>query len=244
VARLEETLQDELPFTGEQVVKGVTPDRIWQDHMARYEHAAPMVKGLRVLDVACGSGYGSHHLATAGGAHAVEGVDISQDVVDHARATYKAPALSFRHGSILDLPFADASFDAVTCFETIEHVDDDRGALAQLRRVLRPGGVLWISTPNRLVTSPLKGLRDPPNNRHHVREYTRREFETLLIPYFRIERLLGQRNRPALLFRPAVYRRIKQRRKAWYDPALGDPSPRPVPPLSEARYFVCECRRP
>lgn len=233
---------EELDFTGEQVVQGTTPDRIWQDHMARYRFAAPKLAGARVLDVACGTGYGTAEVAKS--AAEVEGVDISAEVVAHANRTYRAPNLRFRAGSLLALPFADAHFDAVTCFETIEHVDDPALGLAELHRVVKPGGRVLLSTPNRRVTSPLKGLKDPPNNKYHVQEWTVPEFTHLVRRWFRIESRLGQRLRPRPLFEPAVYRRMKKRKPALYRPELGSPEPRPLRPWNEPRYVLFECRRP
>jgi ubiquinone/menaquinone biosynthesis C-methylase UbiE len=233
---------EELDFTGEQVVKGTTPDRIWQDHIARYRHAAPRLGGAKVLDVACGTGYGAAEVAKV--ASSVEGVDISPEVVAHASKTYKSPNLRFRAGSLLDLPFPDGHFDAVTCFETIEHVDDAEKALSELRRVVRPGGQVFLSTPNRIVTSPLKGLHDKPNNKYHVREWTVPEFTLLVKPYFPILRRLGQRARPRVLFVPRVYRRMKKKRPQLYKPELGRAEPEPLRWWTAHRYVVFECTRP
>ena len=232
-----------LDFTGEQVVKGVTPDRIWQDHFARYEHALPAAVGKRVLDVACGTGYGAHHLAT-GGAHGVDAVDISAAVIASARQRYHAPALRFHVGSILDLQFPDATFDLVTCFETIEHLDDPDRALREIRRVLKADGTLLISTPNRPVTSPLKGLHDPPNNKYHVREWTVPEFRALLARHFVVGRAFGQRLRPRPLYWRPVYVACRSLRLPWYGADKGTPVPRALRWYHQCRYVLFECRIP
>jgi SAM-dependent methyltransferase len=130
-------------------------------HVRRYEWARGRVAG-RILDVACGSGYGTAMLAELG---PVTGVDRDEDALRLARS--RSSAAEFQRVELPELPFADASFDAVVSFETVEHVDDDVGFLREVRRVLRPDGALLLSTPNRDVTSP----DGPPANPFHVREY-------------------------------------------------------------------------
>lgn len=151
------------------------PEASLQEHLARYRFARGIVTG-RVLDVACGTAYGT---ALLGGV----GVDVSVDCLRAARRRWGCLAAA----DGLRLPFGEA-FDAVVSFETVEHVGDPEGFVAECRRVLRPGGRLVMSTPNRELWSP----RSPrPLQRHHVKEFTRREFEGLLRPFKRVE-LFGQ----------------------------------------------------
>jgi 2-polyprenyl-3-methyl-5-hydroxy-6-metoxy-1,4-benzoquinol methylase len=152
------------------------------EHLARYEWAASLAVGRRVLDAGCGTGYGAVILARAG-AERVVGVDAAAAVVEAARS-YETPALTFAQADIARLPHPDASFDLITCFEVIEHVHDAGAVLGELARVLAPGGVLAISSPN--------ADRYPPGNPHHVREFTTGEFHAMLAETFPEVRLLAQ----------------------------------------------------
>lgn len=131
------------------------------EHRGRYWWAAQAVRDKDVLDAGCGTGYGMALLAS-GGAASVSGVDIDPDAVAEAGERFGDPSAVTR-GDLLDLPFGDASFDVVVCFEAIEHVADGARTLGELHRVLRPGGVLLVSSPNPDVY--------PSGNEHHVHEY-------------------------------------------------------------------------
>ena len=152
------------------------------EHLARYEWAAALAPGRRVLDAGCGTGYGAVRLAEAGAARVV-GVDLAAAVVESARSA-ETRVLSFEQGDIARLPHADDSYDLVTCFEVIEHVPDPGAVLGELARVLAPDGVLAISSPN--------ADRYPPGNPHHRREFTTQEFRALVGEAFRSVRLLAQ----------------------------------------------------
>jgi SAM-dependent methyltransferase len=175
-----------MPFTGERFVPGVGGN-IQLEHLHRYLLAASVVRGKEVLDIACGEGYGSALLAAS--AARVTGVDISPEAVAHARAKYRAGNLEFREGSCAAMPLPDASVDVVVSSETIEHHDQHEAMLREVRRVLRPGGVLVISSPDKLEYSDRPNYRNP----HHVRELTRAEFLALLGANFRNHAIYGQR---------------------------------------------------
>lgn len=172
--------------TGERYMPEVDGD--WTlEHTHRYFLARELAAGKAVLDIACGEGYGSRMLAET--AESVVGVDISGETVDAARARYPHPRLSFLRGDAVAIPLPDSSVDLVTSFETIEHLADHEGMLREIRRVLRPEGLLLISSPDKYEYSDRPGFV----NAFHVKELYRDEFEELLRQHFAHVRLLGQR---------------------------------------------------
>jgi SAM-dependent methyltransferase len=151
------------------------------EHLARYWWAARFVSEKRVLDAGCGTGYGSKILARAGAD--VVGVDIDPAALDEAREA--APErVAFEMADARKLPFADAEFDVAVCFEVIEHVDDPESILDELRRVLRPDGLLVASSPNRDVY--------PPGNPYHKHEFRPDELAEALGTRFAQVRLVRQ----------------------------------------------------
>jgi SAM-dependent methyltransferase len=180
-------LAESLPFTGERFVPG-TRGEIWIEHWHRYHFARRWVEGKRVLDVACGEGYGAALLARS--AAEVVGVDVSEAALAHARTTYRSLSnLRFEAGSCARLPLADASVDVAVSFETIEHIGEQEAFLDELARVLRPDGILILSSPNRAEYSDRRGFR----NEFHVRELYREELARVLGPRFPFSQWHGQR---------------------------------------------------
>ena len=131
------------------------------EHQTRYRFSLPHVRGCRVLDAGCGVGWGSALLVEAEASEVV-GVDLDPETVEDARR--RVPAATFVVGDLMDLPFDDDSFDVVVCFEAIEHTGDTERTLDQLARVLRPNGLLFVSSPNPTVY--------PPGNPFHLNEET------------------------------------------------------------------------
>jgi SAM-dependent methyltransferase len=144
------------------------------EHQARYRWASRLVAGKEVLDAACGVGYGLEILASA--AKAVTGLDIDPEAVAEAEKRHGKSAKAVVQGDLLELPFEAGSFDVVTCFEAIEHVEDHEAALAEVRRVLRPDGVLVLSTPN--PEAYLEG------NEYHLREFRPEELLAAVAKHF------------------------------------------------------------
>src|SRR5206468_9714502 len=172
--------------TGERFVPG-TPGEIWIEHWHRYHFAARWAAGKRVLDVACGEGYGSALLAR----HALQvtGVDISAAAVAHARSTYATTThLGFIEASCTELPLADASVDVVVSFETLEHISAQERFLDEVNRVLAPGGVLLLSSPDKREYSDRRGYANP----FHVKELYREELAALVARRFAAIEWYGQ----------------------------------------------------
>jgi ubiquinone/menaquinone biosynthesis C-methylase UbiE len=180
-----------LSFTGERFVPGDANAKgeMWYEHWHRYHYVLPLVAGKRVVDVACGEGYGSALISSA--AAEVTGVDISADAIAHARSAYaNRTNLSFIEGSCLQLPFDAGSIDVLVSFETIEHIHEQAEFLDEIKRVLKPDGVLILSSPNKAEYSDKRGY----TNEFHVKELYRAELEVLLATRFSQSRWLSQRN--------------------------------------------------
>lgn len=155
------------------------------EDVARYRFASRFVSGCNVLDVACGSGYGSR-LLLEGGASSVIGADVSSEIIPHVRERVSSGA-KFVIVPVNLLPFRDASFDVVVSLETLEHVRYPITFLSELRRVLIPRGVLVISTPLNNSDGRFR-----PSNPHHVREYSGSEFREIIQEFFRTFEIYSQ----------------------------------------------------
>jgi SAM-dependent methyltransferase len=174
-----------LPLTGERTLPDVPEENYWyRRHLVVYEWIASRVEGMRVVDMACGEGYGSGVLA--GAAAGVVGVDANPEAHEHARLRYVRPNLRFERDLVES--FTEPC-DAVVFLQTIEHVEDPGAILEHFKSMLAPGGVAYVSTPNLLTLAPPGAEKS--ENPWHVREYRAEEFRALYEDHFERVELLG-----------------------------------------------------
>ncbi|WP_258344783.1 glycosyltransferase [Saccharopolyspora gregorii] len=188
-----------IDWTGERCVPWADDVQVIYEHYHRYALAARFVRGKRVLDLACGEGYGAALLAAEGAE--VVGLDVDPATVEHATRSYGSRDVSFRTGSITDPDvLADEKpFDVVVCFEAIEHVAEHDAVLALVRSRLEPGGLFLVSTPDTDVYQHEHGNDNP----FHVKELTGPEFESLLEGAFRHVAVLRQNAAVGSVLTPA-----------------------------------------
>jgi ubiquinone/menaquinone biosynthesis C-methylase UbiE len=251
-------------FVEERMVEGKSPLAVEGDHKARYNFAVPFCHDKRILDVACGTGYGSEILAKSSNSQVV-GCDSSVEAITEARRRQPRDRLFFCRVDATSLPFTEAQFDVCVSFETMEHVSDPSAFIKELHRVCREDGLLILSTPNRRVYSPgtLPGMR--PRNPFHIREFVLGELLSALASGgFSAIRLYGQHfenmfrvrgwdlisRHPSL--RMSVQTVVRSLRGAWQtkSDSLLAPGPPPEPRvvrqrgLREPEYHVIVCKKP
>ena len=174
-----------LPLTGERTLPDVPAENYWfRRHLVVYEWIAARASGRRVVDMACGEGYGSDVLARA--AASVVGVDANPEAHEHARLRYVRPNLRFERELVET--FAEPC-DAVVFLQTIEHVEDPGAILEHFKSLLAPGGVAYVSTPNLLTLAPPGAEKS--ENPWHLKEYRAAEFGELCRAHFGQVELLG-----------------------------------------------------
>jgi 2-polyprenyl-3-methyl-5-hydroxy-6-metoxy-1,4-benzoquinol methylase len=176
-----------LELTGERTLPDVPAENYWfRRHLAVYEWIGARVIGERVLDMACGEGYGSEVLSRS--AASVLGVDANPEAFEHARLRYVRSNLRFERGMV-ELHGEAGAYDAVVFLQTIEHVNDPVGVLEHFRSLLAPGGTAYVSTPN-VLTLASPGA-DKSANPWHIREYRAADFAQLCATVFGQVELLG-----------------------------------------------------
>lgn len=176
-----------LELTGERTLPDVPAENYWfRRHLAVYDWIARQLAGKRVIDMACGEGYGSEVLARRAGE--VVGVDANPEAHDHARLRYVRSNLRFERG-LVETFGEPESCDAVVFLQTIEHVHDPVAVLEHLRSLLAPRGVAYVSTPNVLTLAPPGAERS--GNPWHLKEYRAGEFRELCASVFGSVELLG-----------------------------------------------------
>lgn len=166
----------------------IKKDPWWGEHIHRYNTALEYIQPTsNVLDIACGTGYGSEILSSK--AASVIGGDIDANTISENKSYYKAANLSFEVLDGTNLQFDDNFFDTVISFETIEHTTAYHKMILEFNRVLKPGGHLVISTPNKHVTSPNGIISNP----YHTQEFGVEEFRELIASSFPNVKVFGQR---------------------------------------------------
>jgi SAM-dependent methyltransferase len=187
-----------LEFTGERVIPGRVDPDLWNEHRSRYLFAARFCAGKRVLDLGCGTGYGSAELAAR--AERVVALDGSAEAIEYAARHFALPNLCFVRASASRLPFAPDSFDVVVALELLEHLADWEAALAGVRALAGERGYFIVSTPNKLAYAESRKLAGP--NPFHVHEFEFGEFRDALAGLFPHVSIYLQNHTPAITFAP------------------------------------------
>src|ERR1019366_1291014 len=213
-------------FTGERLIPGEVDIDLLNEHMARYHFAVRLARGKRVLDAGCGAGYGSAELADV--AESVTAIDIAPEAVEYARAHYALPNLAFEQASCIELPFVDGAFDLVVAFEVIEHLENWRGFLLEVRRVLAPSGQLIVSTPNRLYYTESRGPHGA--NPFHGHEFDFDEFTRELREVFPYVSMFLENHIQGVTFQP---------HEAGHTVETRVDAAEPVP--DESHFFIAVC---
>jgi 2-polyprenyl-3-methyl-5-hydroxy-6-metoxy-1,4-benzoquinol methylase len=239
-----------LALTGERTLPDVPEENYWyRRHLVVYRWIAARVGGLRVIDMACGEGYGSDTLAA--GAASVVGVDANPEAHEHARMRYRRPNLRFERELIEAF---SAPADVVVFLQTIEHLQSPGAALDHFRELVGAGGVVYLSTPNVLTLAPKGAPRS--DNPWHVHEYRAHEFEQLCRRHFASVALFGLFHARKLRVHELALRAgwdsvhprlgLTARFYDWFTPAISAADfalrPRGQADLDKALDFVAVCR--
>jgi 2-polyprenyl-3-methyl-5-hydroxy-6-metoxy-1,4-benzoquinol methylase len=203
------------------------------EHLHRYRFAKEFVKNKKVLDLACGEGYGC--LILAEDADEVIGVDIKKDIVEHASSKYTRKNIKFLQGSITDIPIDGVKiFDIVVSFEAIEHITEQDKLMREVKRLIKDDGILIMSTPNKYIISDVLKSKNP----FHLKELYFEEFRTLLDNNFRNTIFYGQKICPASIILP-FFSRVTNTSNYFID--KGRNGFRFVPPEGESKnafFFI------
>ena len=207
------------------MVPGLVGDDLLNEHLSRYRFARRFVPGnaARVLDAGCGTGYGS---AEFGEGASVVALDLSDEALGYAAGHFGRPGIRFVRGSCEALPFADGTFDLVAAFEVIEHLPRWRNLLTEARRVLKPTGLLVVSTPNKAYYTESRGESGP--NPFHTHEFEFEEYRDALGEVFPHVAVWTQNHAEAIVFAPVEPNGVAAE-------AEGDTEP------EAANFFVAVC---
>ncbi len=200
----------------------------WYEHWHRYHWVAPLVAGKYLVDLACGEGYGSAVLAQT--ASQVTGVDISAEAITHASVRYHQDNLQFKQADVLNLDFPDHGFDVVVSFETLEHLVEHDELMASFKRVMKPGGILIISTPDKAEYSDKTGFE----NEYHLKELYQTEFSDLVSRYYRQSQWFGQK----LMFTSTIWQLEQPPVSCQFDCMTSNNQTIDTPPFVPMYYVV------
>jgi O-antigen biosynthesis protein len=232
----------ELIVSGERLTPGKSSKRNQEDHTARYEFSLDYIKGKTVLDIACGTGYGAKLIKDAGALEVV-GVDIDKAAIDYAVENFSAAGVTFICASADNINFPAEKFDTIVTFETIEHLEEPirKAYLEKLKNSLKKDGLIILSTPNKLITSPWS---IKPLNPYHVLEYYKKTLaEEINLHGLYIEAWYGQRFVKTIFTKYPVYilvrivEKILKKSFGIYDIA-DSAKVRKVIEGTEPRYFI------
>ena len=197
-----------LPLTGERTVPGIERENYWfRRHEVVYHWIAAngYAQGT-LIEAGCGEGYGADILRSAGAQ--VVAVDYDEATIGHVRRAY--PRVQTLKANLIDLPLRSATVDSLVSLQVIEHLWDLPAFWAEVRRVVRPGGRVVISTPNRVTFSPGLARGQKPTNPFHVEEFDAHQLAALLAEAgFSEVRVLGLRHGPRLADEDVVARQIQ-----------------------------------
>jgi SAM-dependent methyltransferase len=204
-----------LALTGERTLPDVPAENYWfRRHLAVYEWVAERCRGLEVVDMACGEGYGADVLARR--AAGVTGVEANPEAFEHARLKYTRPGVRFVRDVV---ERRSEPCDAIVFLQTIEHLEDPVAVLRRFRELARDA--VYVSTPNVLRLAPPGAERS--DNPWHVREYRPEEFRELCETVFDRVELLGLFHARKLRAHELALRAgldLGQRFYGWFTPAI------------------------
>ncbi len=165
--------------TGERMIPAYHKGHIvYGEHIVRYQAAVELVKDKVALDIASGSGYGTALLGQR--AKKAYGVDVDPEAIRYSKKNYSSKNVEFLEGDGTKIPLDDDSVDVVVSFETIEHIEDYKTFMSEVKRVLKADGLFILSTPN--------DVEFPESNHFHVHEFEKKELEKLVSKYFKFSK--------------------------------------------------------
>jgi len=167
------------------------PDENFNSHLRFYQFASQFVSGKDVLDCGCGTGYGTALFAESGAKSAL-GIDFSEDAITFATSRFVRKNLSYRVMDAQRLTVPDVAFDFVFSSENLEHLPHAESNIAEIKRILRPDGMLVLGTPNKEMSSPGR----EPTNPYHVREFYFEELQEILAAHFRCVHIFENSSKP------------------------------------------------